>query len=213
MRFALTRLGAAAAVAVLTGCSGADAPKRPEGLPPAEVCGGFAKGTPAGAALVAAMGSDRFTDGLSEPEKALALLRDATAAPLADTYRPQPKSYCTLLPVSGGGDSLTVNVNPIGKAPGMHPGLLSKATLYTSGRLAYASAGLGRLYFSCGLEEPAHGFVVEVAVSGPGGVPDADLRQRTRLITVANAAARSVAGELGCADTGLVDGAPAEARS
>ncbi|MET7754021.1 hypothetical protein ABZT27_04855 [Streptomyces sp. NPDC005389] len=119
----MTGLGAAvAALAVPMGCAGAGAgaSNRPAGLAPAGVCGGFAQDTAASAALTAALGSERLTDDRSEPEKALDLLRDATAAPLADSYRPQPVPYCALLPAQGGRDGLTVEVNPIAKAPGMH---------------------------------------------------------------------------------------------
>lgn len=154
------------------------------------------------------MGSERFRDSLSNPEKALDLLRDATSAPLADSYRPQAVKYCGLLPMESGKDSLSIELNPAREAPGLHPEHAKKVTSYTTGLQAFSSSGLGRIYFSCRLKAPAHEIVVETVVRGPGGVPETDVAQRTRLITLANAAARQVSGELGCEDDGLATGVP-----
>ncbi|CAM5234149.1 hypothetical protein SNARM312S_01028 [Streptomyces narbonensis] len=112
MRAAVAGIGAAVAVAVLlTGCSGGDAgdgAQEAKGLTAAEVCRGFAKDAPTAAALKAAMGSERFRDDLSEPDRALDLLKDATKAPPADSYRPQPVKYCRLLPAESEKDSLSI---------------------------------------------------------------------------------------------------------
>ncbi|MFE0653608.1 hypothetical protein ACFVZH_34110 [Streptomyces sp. NPDC059534] len=216
MRSALARIGAAVAVAaLLTSCSGGDggeAAPESDHLSAAEVCGGFAKDPATAAALEGAMGAKRFSDNLSEPEEALAALRDATRAPLADSYRPQPVKYCWLLPKDTEGDSLVIGVNAIRRAPGMHPELLPKVTMYTSGLLAYSSSGLGKVYFSCRLKAPAHQMVVETTIQGPGGFPQEDMEQRTRLVTLANATARQISAELGCQDDGLAKGVPAEAK-
>ncbi|WP_328944439.1 hypothetical protein OG259_25910 [Streptomyces sp. NBC_00250] len=214
MRSALGRIGVAAvAAALLTSCSGGDggdATKEPEGLAAAEVCRGFAKDAAVTAALKTATDSERFHDGLSasQPDKALDLLRDATRAPLSDSYRPQPRPYCKIWRVGDIDKDLKIELSPASKAPGMDPELLKKVTLYTSGALAYSSSGLGNVYFSCDLKEPAHDFVVETTIWGPAGIPDADLEQRTRLITLANAAARQVSAELGCQGDELATGVP-----
>ncbi|MFB7448614.1 hypothetical protein [Streptomyces sp. NPDC056194] len=211
MRSALARIGTAVAVAVvLTSCSGGDATEKPEGLAANAVCGGFAKDAEATAALKAATGSERFDDDLSKPQKALDGLRDATRAPLADSYRPLPVPYCWLLPAEGGEKTLKVDLSPtnIKKAPGLTPGHAKRVTSYASGLQAFSSSGLGFLYFPCDLKEPAHDFVVEVQVWGPPGVPETDLAQRTRLITLANAAARKVSAELSCQGDGLATGVP-----
>ncbi|MFE5593378.1 hypothetical protein [Streptomyces sp. NPDC056549] len=210
MRSALARIGSAVAVAViLTSCSGGgDATGEPKGLAASAVCGGFAKDAGAMAALKAATGSERFDDGLSKAQKALDGLRDATRAPLADSYRPRPVPYCWLLPAEGGEKTLIVKLSPTTKAPGLTPGHAKRVTSYASGLEAFSSSGLGFLYFPCGLKEPAHDFVVEVQVWGPPGVPEADLAQRTRLITLANAAARKVSAELGCQGDRLATGVP-----
>ncbi|WP_234439530.1 MULTISPECIES: hypothetical protein [Streptomyces] len=216
MRSAPARIGAAIAVAVvLTGCGGGDGgdgAKEPEGLRAAEVCGGFAKDADATAALKAVLGGARFEDDLSKRDRALARLRDDAAAPWADSYRPQPVKYCGLRPAEGGQKDLKVEVGAVGKGPYLGPELAESVTSYASGLEAFSSAGIGRVYFSCRPEATAHTIVVGTTAWGPAGVPDTDLDQRTRLVTLANAAARDVAAELGCTDTGLVEGVPAKTR-
>ncbi|MFE9737931.1 hypothetical protein [Streptomyces sp. NPDC006477] len=213
MRAVSVRIGAAAVVAaLLAGCSGGDggdATKEPEGLSAAEVCGGFAKDAPAAAALKAVLGSERFEDDLSKPDKAVARLRADAAAPWADSYRPQAVKYCGLRPVEGGQKDLGIDVGAVGKGPYLGPELAGKVTSYTSGLQAFSSSGLAKLYFSCRREAPARTIVVETAVRGPAGTPETDLEQRTRLITLANAAARQISEELGCEEDGLVTGMPA----
>ncbi|MFF9428965.1 hypothetical protein [Streptomyces sp. NPDC014746] len=210
MRSALVRVGATVVVAaVLASCSdGGGTSEESEGVAASAVCGGFAKDAAATAALKAATGSDRFDDDLSKPEKALDGLRDATRAPLADSYRPLPVPYCWLLPTGGGEKTVIVKLSPTNKAPGLAPEHAKRVTSYASGLQAFSSSGLGFLYFPCDLKEPSHDFVVEVQVWGPPGVPKTDLPQRTRLITLANAAARKVSAELGCQGDRLASGVP-----
>ncbi|MGW4744679.1 hypothetical protein ACWEPR_07820 [Streptomyces sp. NPDC004290] len=202
MRSAPARTAAALAVAaLLTSCSsggGGDAPETPEGVPAAQACGGFAKDAAATAALDAVLGGDRFEDNLSKPEKALTALRADAAAPWADAYRPQPVTYCGLLPAEGGVKDLKIQVNAVRDAPAVDPRLADRATYFTAGLRAYSSSSLGKLYFTCRLKAPAHEIVVETTVWGPADVPETDRAQRTRLITLANAAARDVAAKLGC---------------
>ncbi|MFB7589515.1 hypothetical protein [Streptomyces sp. NPDC056169] len=199
------------AVAALASCSGGgsgEGTKEPEGLTAAEACGGFAKDAASTAALKAVLGGDRFEDNYSKPDKALDRLRDDAAAPWADSYRPQPVTYCGLLPAEGGPKNLKIEVGAVGKGPYLGPKLAPKVTSYTSGLEAFTSSSLGSVYFSCRLKAPAHEIVVETTIWGPAGVPDTDLAQRTRLITLANAAARQVSAELGCEDDGLATGVP-----
>ncbi|MFE5910349.1 hypothetical protein ACFQ6B_14880 [Streptomyces wedmorensis] len=214
MRSAPVRIGVAVAVAaVLAGCGGGGGgSEEPEGLAAAEVCGGFAKDADAAAALKAVLGGGRFDDDLSQHDRAVARLRDDAAAPWADSYRPQPVKYCGLRPVEGGPKDIEVEVGAVGKGPYLGPELAGSVTSYASGVEAFSSAGTGRVYFSCRPEATAHAIVVGTTVRGPAGVPDTDLDQRTRLVTLANAAARGVAAELGCTDTGLVEGVPAKTR-
>ncbi|MFF9848236.1 hypothetical protein [Streptomyces litmocidini] len=216
MRSALTGIGAAVAVAaLLTSCSDKQAPAAPQGLTTAEACGGFAKEPAAAAALKAVLGDERFEDDLSKPEKALDRLRDDAAAPWADSYRPLPVKYCGLQSAEEVSRNLKIEVNATGKGPyGPDPKLAEKVTSYTSGLAAFTSSGLGHVYFTCRLKAPAHETVVETTIWGPAGVEETDLAQRTRLITLANAAARDVSAKLGCeGEDGLAIGVPARAST
>ncbi|MER5311248.1 hypothetical protein ABT034_26050 [Streptomyces sp. NPDC002773] len=217
MRSALAGIGAALAMAaLLTGCSdGGDgeAAQEPEGLTAAEACGGFAKESSTAAALKAVLDSERFEDDRSKPDKALDALRGDSRAPRADSYQPQAVRYCGLDPAEGGPKDLRIELVAVGKGPYLNSELAKSVTSYATGLQAFSSAGLGKLYFTCRLKAPAHDIVVETTIWGPAGHPDTDLEQRTRLITLANAAARQVSAELGCADTGLAEGVPATKRS
>ncbi|MFF8840643.1 hypothetical protein [Streptomyces sp. NPDC015130] len=217
MRTLVAGIGAAVAVAaLLTGCSGGnggDGTEETGGLTAAEACGGFAKGAPVAAALKAVLGTERYEDNLSKPDEALTALRDSAAEEWSDSYRPQPVTYCGLRPAEGGQKDLKIEVGAVGKGPYLNSKLAEKVTSYDSGLEAFSSSGLGSVYFSCRPEAPAHEIVVETTVWGPAGVPETDLEQRTRLITLANATARQVATALGCADPGLVEGVPPARRS
>ncbi|WP_225801554.1 hypothetical protein [Streptomyces sp. NK15101] len=202
---------AGALAAVLTGCSGGEATKEPEGLTAAEACGGFAKDAPAAAALEAVLGGERFEDDLSKPEKALDRLREDAAAPWADSYRPQPVRYCGLQAADEATQDVRIEVSAVGKGPYLGPELAKSVTSYATGVEAFSSSTLGKLYFTCRLKAPAHPIVVETAVRGPADVEETDLEQRTRLVTLANAAARDVSAKLGCEGDGLVTGVPTRA--
>ncbi|MFG2898628.1 hypothetical protein ACGFZH_16330 [Streptomyces zaomyceticus] len=207
------RAGAAVVLAaLLAGCSGGTADgegaKGPEGLTAAEACGGFASDAPVAAALEAVVGGEHVEDDRSRPDRAIERLRDDAAAPWADSYRPQPVRYCGLRAVDGGRKGLRIEVRAAGKGPYLGPDLARSVTSYATGREAFASSGSGRLYFSCRLGAPALPLVVEAVVRGPADVPQTDLRHRTRLITLANAAARQVSAKLGCEGDGLATGVP-----
>ncbi|WP_190160241.1 hypothetical protein [Streptomyces litmocidini] len=213
-RSVLTGAATALAVAaVLTGCGGGGGgtAKEPEGLTAAETCGGFAEDAPVAAALEAVLGGERFEDDLSKPEKALDRLRGDAAAPWADSYRPQPVTYCGLQAAEEASKNLKIEVNAVGKGPYLGPELATSVTSYATGVEAFSSSTLGKLFFSCRLEAPAHPIVVETAVRGPADVEETDEEQRTRLITLANAAARDVSAKLGCEGDGLATGVPTRA--
>ncbi|MFD0151570.1 hypothetical protein ACWGQ4_07730 [Streptomyces sp. NPDC055721] len=212
MRSALTRLGAAVAVAaLLTSCSGGNddgAAEEPSGLTAAEACGGFAKDAASTAALKAVLGGDRFEDNYSKPDRAIDKLRDDAVAPWADSYRPLPVTYCGLRPAEGGQEGLKIEVGAVRKGPYLDSELAKSVTSYASGRAAFTSSTLGHVYFSCRPKASAQEIVVETTIWGPAGVPDTDLEQRTRLITLANAAAKQVSAKLGCEKDGLATGVP-----
>ncbi|MFE0640405.1 hypothetical protein ACFW2Y_02060 [Streptomyces sp. NPDC058877] len=118
--------------------------------------------------------------------------------------------YCGLLSAGKASKNLKIEVNAVGEGPYLGPELAKSVTSYATGIEAFSPSGLGKLYFVCRLESPALPIVIETGIWGPADVEETDLEQRTRFITLANAAARHVAAALGCAGTGLVEGVPAE---
>ncbi|MFF3836125.1 hypothetical protein [Streptomyces sp. NPDC001930] len=161
------------------------------------------------------MGGGRFDEGFAKPEKALEQLREASPEQWAESYRPEMLRYCWFWPAEGGSEKdFQIQLRPARSAPELGPEHAKKVTSYASGLQAYASSSFSRIYFSCRLKAPARETVVETVVWGPAGVPETDPVRRARLVTLANAAARQVSGELGCSDTGLVEGVPpVKARS
>ncbi|MET8505652.1 hypothetical protein ABZV60_13490 [Streptomyces sp. NPDC004787] len=197
------------AVAVLAGCSGGGAePAGPRTTAAAEVCGGFARDAVTAAALKDVMGTERYEEGASHPDSALAELRELIRAGQENPARPQGHTYCRLRPTVPDGQDLTVLVNGVAEAPGQDP-RLTATTWYASGARAFATHGHAKVYFTCGPKPSDRGIVIETEVSAPDGTAEADPRRRTRLVTLANAAARHVAAELGCTDTELAAGVPA----
>ncbi|MEU4270466.1 hypothetical protein [Streptomyces sp. NPDC026092] len=181
--------------------------------PAAEVCGGFEKDAPSTAALRAVMGTDRFTSSLSEPEKAIEALREAAAVgPNSETGKPRAQAvpFCWLLPAEGGEASLRVLLRPELEVPERDPRFGDGVTYFSSGGRAYASDSSASVFFRCRMDAPAHEIVVQTRVEGPTGGKSSGEDARVRVITLANAAARGVAADLGCKDTGLSSGVPAK---
>lgn len=188
---------------------GEEAPVK--GLAASEVCGGFAKEAPAETALKAVMGTERFTSDLSEPEKALEALRQAALidqSAKADKPRMKGVPFCWLLPAEGGEDSLRVEFHEELGVPERDPRFGGSVTYFRSGGRAYASDSLASVFFGCRMEAPAHEIVVAAKVEGPNGTRAPQEEVRVHLITLANAAARQIAADLGCQNSGLATGVP-----
>jgi hypothetical protein len=87
---------------------------------------------------------------------------------------------------------------------------VKSATYFSTGVIAYSSDNIAWVYFKCRMKAPAHEIVIEAQLGGPEGQgnkpPQKDIR--VHRITAANAAARKVAADLGCQNTGLVQGVP-----
>ncbi|MFD9034584.1 hypothetical protein ACFVZW_26120 [Streptomyces sp. NPDC059567] len=211
---ALASLGAVAAV-VITGCSrgSGKAADEDHGSAVAQVCGGFVEEAPTEAALEVVMGTERFTDDLSEPERALEALREAARTEQADVSRTQAIPYCWLLSAGGGKQDLRVELRTAAEAPAPDPRLGDQVSSFTSGERAFASVSRGKVYFNCRLGAPGHEILVDTTVRGPAGSQEPGRDHRTRLITLANAAARHVSAALGCEGDRLAPGVPAPAAS
>ncbi|MFC9395251.1 hypothetical protein ACFTWS_19130 [Streptomyces sp. NPDC057027] len=85
-------------------------------------------------------------------------------------------------------------------------------TAYATGRLATSSDLHAALYFTCRMPAPAHAIVLDAELERADENEADHPGIRDEQITLANAAARQVAAELGCGETGLVGGVPAKAR-
>ncbi|MEU9705084.1 hypothetical protein [Streptomyces sp. NPDC047981] len=205
--FALALLGLSAVA-----CSSGSDDGSPAGATASEVCGGFAKDAPSTAVLKAVMDTDRFSSRLSEPEKAIESLRAAAReGRSSETGKPRAQAvpYCWLLPAEGGGEaSLRVLLSPESGIPEHDPRFGDGVTYFSSGGRAYASDNSASVFFTCRMKAPAHEIVVRAGLEAPtGGKPGGD-DPRVRVITLANAAARDVAAELGCEGSGLSSGVP-----
>ncbi|MFF0754544.1 hypothetical protein [Streptomyces sp. NPDC004267] len=206
-------LGASAtAVALLAGCSsGNGEPPAPERTAAAEVCRGFAKEPAATAALKAVMGADHFEEMLFDPDKALEGLRDAIRVGQEDPTRLDGYVYCGLRPADPDKPRFKIVVQGVAGWPERDARLAGKTTWYRSGVQASATVVHGEVYFTCHLKPPAKGIVIQTDARAPAGLDYSNLRRRTELITLANAAARHISKELGCLDDKLAPGVPAEA--
>lgn len=115
--------------------------------------------------------------------------------------------FCWLLPAKDGGADLRIEFREAGEVPERDARL--KVTYFSTGGMASSSDSLASVFFKCRMKAPAHEIVIAAQLRGPEGnkAPEKDIRANQ--ITVANAAARKVAADLGCQnDTKLVAGVP-----
>ncbi|WP_329120033.1 hypothetical protein [Streptomyces sp. NBC_01353] len=184
-----------------------------KGVVASEVCGGFAKGVPSGAALEVVMGAERFTSDLSEPDKALDALREAALIDQSSKSgkpRMQGIPFCWLLSAEDGERALRVALREESGVPDRDARFGDSVTYFSTGGRAYASDSLASVFFTCRIKAPAHEIVIATKLEGPDGSGTPQKDARAHLITIANAAARHVAAELGCQDPRLVEGVPVE---
>lgn len=205
----LRMLVVSAAVVVLAataGCSSDDGKDAAKGKPATEVCGAFAKDATASAALKAIAGEGNFRSNLSEPGKVLDTLREAARTEQSGKQRTQGIPFCWLLPAKGGEVDLRIEFREAAEVPERDARL--KVTYFSTGERASSSDSLASVYFKCGMKAPAHEIVIAAQLRGPEG-SKATEDIRANQITVANAAARKVAADLGCQnDTKLVSWVP-----
>ncbi|MET9435235.1 hypothetical protein [Streptomyces sp. NPDC006551] len=183
-----------------------------KGTNASEVCGGFAKGATSEAALEAVAGTDRFTSELSEPKKALEALREAALVDQSGKGgkpRMQDLPYCWLLSAEDGKTALRVTFREELAVPERDARFGDSVTYFSSGARAYASDSLASVFFPCRMKAPAHEIVIATKLQGPEGSQKPQKDVRVQLITLANAAARHAATDLGCQDVRLATGVPA----
>ncbi|UUN27152.1 hypothetical protein [Streptomyces sp. FIT100] len=195
---------------VTAGCSsGTDGGEEDRGLPADEVCGAFAKEPQPSSALKAIAGEGNFTSDLSEPEKVIGSLRDAARTDQGAKTRTQPIPFCWLLPAKGGEWDLQVTFREALSVPERDTRLQETVTYFTTGERASSSDSLASVFFACRMKDPAHEIFIQAQLEAPGVNEVPEKERRAHQVTVANAAARKVASDLGCQnDTKLVSGVP-----
>ncbi|GGV12952.1 hypothetical protein GCM10010275_62500 [Streptomyces litmocidini] len=202
-----------AALAMATaGCTSGSDDAAPQGQPASEVCGGFAREPDAASALEAIAGKDvRLTADRSDPERVLGELRKAARTPQGGKQRMEGIPFCTL---EAAGDEKNVLNITLREALAVPTGEAAKTsvTAYSTGRLATSSDLFASVYFTCRMPAPAHEIVLDAELERADENEADHAGIRDEQITLANAAARHVAAELGCTGTGLVRGVPAKAR-
>ncbi|MGW4853005.1 hypothetical protein ACWEPZ_17440 [Streptomyces sp. NPDC004288] len=204
-------LPAAALVLAATGCStGGDEAASP-GQAASEVCGGFARQPDAAAALEAIAGEGaRLTSDPSEPARVLSELRKAARTPQSGKQRMKGVPFCVLETAGDEKNVLDITFREALAVPGTG-GVKDIATIYSTGRRATSSDLYASVYFTCALPAPAHTIVLDAELERADENEADHPGIREQQITLANAAARHVAAELGCTDTELVDGLPRKA--
>ncbi|MEU9014132.1 hypothetical protein AB0D12_31065 [Streptomyces sp. NPDC048479] len=201
------------AVAVTAGCSsdnGSGGGRKVQGDPADTVCGAFAKDAPASAALKAVAGGGNFTSDLSESDKVLDTLREASRTEQSGKARPQGIPFCWLLPAKGGeAGGLRIEFREALEVPERDARLEKSVTYFSTGEAASSSDTRALVSFKCRMKAPAHEIVITAELQGSGGNQAPEKNIRANQVTVANAAARKVAADLGCQnDTKLVNGVP-----
>ncbi|MFD7326759.1 hypothetical protein ACFV9D_37700 [Streptomyces sp. NPDC059875] len=194
-----------------TACSSGGDEGGGKGVVASEVCGGFAKGAPSEAALEAVMGAERFTGDLSEPEKALDALREAALIDQSSkTGKPRMQGvpFCWLLSAEDGKRALRVALREESGVPERDARFGESVTYFATGGRAYASDSTASVFFACRMKAPAHEIVIATKLEGPDGSGNPQKGARAHLITIANAAARHAAADLGCQDPRLAEGVP-----
>ncbi|MER5884003.1 hypothetical protein ABT160_09260 [Streptomyces sp. NPDC001941] len=165
----------------------------------AQACGGFAKDVPALNTLV---GKGEFKDEYREADT-LTLLKDRTKGP------EEGAAYCRMTRAADGKQALAIDFHRDVTVPTARQG--EPYAYFATGERAEASGLLARIHFRCRPEGSAQDTIV---VAELGGVRDeGTATQRAAEIDVLNAAARSVAAKLECAnETKLTEGSPAPQR-
>ncbi|MGW2561690.1 hypothetical protein ACWCXB_21030 [Streptomyces sp. NPDC001514] len=217
MRTTLRVLMAPVAVVVLAataGCSSdSGGQEEDQGMPAEQVCRGFAKDAPSSAALKAIAGDGNFTSDLSEPDEALKALREAALVEQSVKQQQiQGVEFCWLLPTKDGKSGLRINVREALGVPERDARLAETVTYFSSGERASSSDMGAKVFFKCRMKAPAHEIVIAAELSRSDNIdlPQKDIRAHQ--ITLANAAARKIAADLGCQnDTKLVSGVPTPA--
>ncbi|MFD5324298.1 hypothetical protein [Streptomyces sp. NPDC127092] len=205
--------GSAAALGLvlvaLAGCSGgASDGTAVEGRPVEQVCGGFAKGTEARAALAAVVGGNTLVEDRYEPDATLKALREADGK-LTTGELANGTLYCKVRKAGDEEPAITIDFREALVVPGGRGDATFQA--FRTGSEAQASDRFAKILFHCGEARASKGTGDRIVAAELERSNKLDLRKEDLVVhevTVLNAAARAVADRLGCTDTDLVDGVP-----
>ncbi|WP_329015769.1 hypothetical protein [Streptomyces sp. NBC_01601] len=176
------------------------------GIQAAEVCGKFAHGSAVESALTKISGAARFSDNGSEPEKALAALRAADGKVEDSEMEGVPN--CLLRPPPGGEHLVTISVREAAIVLQANPESEKMYTYYRTGASASSSDRFVSIYFRCRMANPEKNFIINASLERESRVKLPGKEAADKQMIVANAAAKSVAQQLGCKGTNLSKGAP-----
>ncbi|WP_086826385.1 hypothetical protein [Streptomyces sp. NRRL B-24572] len=206
-------LPVAALALAATGCAkGTDDDTAAKGQAATEVCGGFAEEPGVAPALEAIAGKGvRLTGDRSEPDRVVSELRKAARTPQSGKKRMAGIPFCTLETAGDEKNVLSITLREALAVPGSDASK-DLVTAYSTGRLATSSDLYASIYFTCRMPSPAHAIVLDAELERADENEADHAGIRDEQITLANAAARHVAAELGCAETRLVEGVPAKVR-
>ncbi|MCP3822478.1 hypothetical protein NLX86_31650 [Streptomyces sp. A3M-1-3] len=196
-------------MAVTAGCSSdSSGGEEDQGTPADVVCGGFAKDAPSSTALKAIAGDGNFTSDLSEPDEVLKALREAALIEQSGKTRMQGIAFCWLLPTEDGKSGLRIEFREALGVPERDARLEETVTYFSSGESASSSDGVAKVFFKCRMKAPAHEIIISAELQRSDRIEAPPKDIRAHQITLANAAARKVAADLGCQDTQLANGVP-----
>lgn len=182
-----------------------------KGQTAAEVCGGFAGEPVPAKALEAIVGEGvRLSSDTVQPEKVIADLKKAAQKPQSGKRWMDAVPFCGLEQAKDGRGILDITFREALSVPGEDEKV---HTAYSSGLRATSSDLFAAVYFSCGMKAPAHEIVIVAELQRALDHEADHPGIRDDQITLANAAARHVAQELGCTNTRLVDGVPERKRA
>ncbi|MFG2814195.1 hypothetical protein [Streptomyces sp. NPDC048410] len=196
---------AIALLGTVSACSGG-VQEGDEGVQASEVCGKFAHTPSVASALTKLAGSGRLSEGGSEPEKAIATLRAADGK-VEDSEMDGVPS-CLLRPPSGGDHLVTIYFREAVVILKANPESEKRYTYYRTGASASASHRWATIYFRCHMTKPDKQVVINASLERESDVKLSGKQEVDNQMLVANAAAKSVAQQLGCQGTNLSEGAP-----
>ncbi|MER6789491.1 hypothetical protein ABT330_33575 [Streptomyces sp. NPDC000658] len=206
MRNFLRVAAAVALTSILTGCGG-DGKDETQGTAGKDVCDHFAAASDVADALSFVGNTENFTEVGSKPKETLASLRSADGK-VDDTQELQGSPYCSLKAADGEERILTIYFREAATVDEADSEAEKTFTFYNTGASAMGTDRLASIYFRCPMKSPNKTIIVNGTLERENKVEASGKEVAAKQMTVMNAAALKVAGELGCVDTHLNAGAP-----